>query len=277
MPVQTITFKTSYTDWKDAFEAWVEVVGMDIVDAWRMQARLIAQRLIGGTSAKDRKAFGWNRATPPGTQKQGENALVRDIQRAVFPLKADGFHDIKVRKKIKLAIRDIDIPALQEMVRKGVFGAARVSMHVLPAGNEYTAHKNSIGSRGRVTSKTPKFAVPGDEYLKKYIAEAKHAVGQGKGGWAASLIALGGSCSQWIARHVKSGGCIDGLTRGRENLTFAMINRSKWASGGDEDRIIDTVMGDRAAVIAKDMEGIIERSFRTGNPRSIRNQELVSI
>lgn len=273
MPAQDLTFKTSYADWKDAFEAWREVVNMDLVDAWRMQARLIAQRLIGGIGG----ATNWNRATPPGTRKQGENAVARDIHRAIFPLKADGFRDIKVRKKIKLAVRDADVPALQAMVRNGVFGAARVSMQVLPAGNEYTAHQNSRASRGRVPDKPPRFAVPGDEYLKKYIAEAKHAVGQGRGGWVASLLALGGTCGQWISRHVRAGGCIDGLTRGRENLTFAMINRSQWATGGDEDRIIDTVLGDRAAAITADIESRMERSFKTGNVRSIRNQELVSV
>lgn len=257
----TANFSTSYEEWKAAFEDWIVVAHTDIVTAWRQQSKLIAERLIGGVGG----ASGWNRATPPGTRKQGENAEARDIRRAVFPLKADGFYDIKVKKRVQKAVKAEDVPALQALVSAGVFGRARVEMRVLPAGNEYTAHQNSRASRGRVPEKSRKFAVPGDAYLKQYIREAKNAVGQGKGGWVASLFALGGSCPQWVSRHKRAGTCVDNMQPGQEQLNFSMTNRSKWASGGDEDRIIDTVIGDRAEMIRLDIASRLERSFREAN------------
>jgi hypothetical protein len=260
MPVTSATFKVHYPEFQVAFENWRKLVKLDIVDAWRKQGKLIAERLIGGIGG----ASGWNRATPPGTRKQGENAMSRDIKRSIFPLKASGFRDVKLRKRVQVAVREEDVATLQGMVKNGVFGAAMVQAKVLPAGNEYTAHQNSRVSRGRVTRQTPGFAEPGDAYLKQYIAEGKSAVGQGKGGWVSSLNALGGKCAEWISRHVKNGTFIDELKPGSDSMRFSMINKSKWASGGDEDRIIDTVLGDRTESIKADIKFRIESSFKTG-------------
>ncbi len=263
MPLQTASFTTSFSEWQDAFDYWREVVDVDIVTAWRQQAKLIAERLIGGVGG----AHGWNRATPPGTKAQGEGAEARDIRRAVFPLKSQGFYNVKLARKIQLAVTAGDVSALQEMVSDGLFGSAQVALKVLAAGNEYTAHQNSRASRGRVPKGSRKFATVGDTYLIQYIREAKHAVGQGKGGWASSLFALGGDCGDWIARHRKAGTFIDNLKPGQPQLNFVMINRSKWAEGGDEDRIIDTVMGDRAAAIELDIANRLERSFAAATKR----------
>ena len=260
MPVQIANFKTSFTDWQDAFDYWREAAALGIVDAWRLQSRYIAERLIGG-DALSAKAGGWNRSTPPGSKAQGEGAVQRDVARAVFPLKAEGYYNVKLKRRIEVAVRESDVPGLQKMVSAGLFGSAHVAMKVLPAGNEYTAHQNSRASRGRVTSKTQKFAVPGDTYLKQYIRQEKQAVGNGKGGWAESLLALGGKCPTWILRHRRAGTCVDNLKPGRTELSFSMINRSKWAEGGDEDRIIDTVMADRADFILRDIETLLANGW----------------
>lgn len=250
MAVQTAKFETAFTEWKDAFDYWREVVDMDIVAAWRQQGKLIAERLIGGVGG----GSNWNRATPPGTRKQGELAMARDIRRAVFPLKADGYYDVKIKKRIQKAVTAGDVKALQTMVNVGLFGDANKNMKVLPAGNEYTGHQNSRASRGRVPKSSRKYATVGDSYLKKYIAESRKAVGNGKGGWAESLITLGGTAPQWITNHRRAGTFIDNLKPGRQDLSFTMINRSKWAEGGDEDRIVETVMKDRAEAIKLDIE-----------------------
>jgi hypothetical protein len=208
---------------------------------------------------------GWNHSTPPNTRAQGEAAVERDIRRAVFPLKGDGYYDVKVRKRINLLVRNEDVPALQAMIRNGVFGSAHVGVKVLPAGNEYTAHQNSRASRGRVTSKTQKFAVPGDSYLKKYIKEAKHGVGQAKGGWAPSLTRLGGKCPQWVSRHRNAGTFYDSLNlQGwkKGKFVFSMINFSEWAKSGDIDRIVDTVMADRAQAMQLDIANRVERAIK---------------
>jgi hypothetical protein len=257
MSAVTAKFTVQYPVWQDAFDYWREVCGLDIIEAWRRQGKLIAERLIGGSGSSI-----WNRATPPGTRKQGEEAMARDIKRAIFPLKADGFRDIRIKKRVRNLVAGGDVPALQAMVSAGAFGAENAGLKVIPTGNEFTAHQASRKSRGRVPEKSKKFAVPGDAYLKAYIRDTRGAVGQGKGGWAASLIELGGTCPNWIARHVRAGTFVNNLKRGAERVGFSLINRSKWARGGDEDRIIDTVLGDRADAIKKDIEFLLANNWK---------------
>jgi len=266
MPLLTTNFKVHYPEWQKAFDEWREVCNLDIIEAWRRQGKLIAERLIGGSGG----GSNWNRATPPGTRKQGEVAMERDIRRVIFPLKDSGFRDVKMRKRVRTLVAAGDVPALQAMVSAGAFGAENTGLKVIPAGNEFTAHQASRRSRGRVPEKSKKFAVPGDAYLKAYIRETKPAVGQAKGGWAASLIELGGSCPAWIARHVRAGTFINNLKRGAEWVGFTLINRSKWASGGDVDRIIDTVMADRAEKVKKDIEFLLENNWKRNSRGQVR-------
>jgi hypothetical protein len=258
MSAVTAKFKVQYPVWQDAFDYWREVCGLDIIEAWRRQGKLIAERLIGGIGG----GSNWNRATPPGTRKQGEEAMARDIRRAIFPLKAEGFRDVKVAKRVRNLVAGGNVQDLQAMVSAGAFGAENAGLKVIPAGNEFTAHQASRRTRGRVPEKSRNFAVPGDAYLKAYIRESKGAVGQGKGGWAASLLELGGTCPNWIARHVRAGTFINNLKRGAERVGFSLINRSKWARGGDEDRIIDKVMSDRAEAIKKDIEFLLANNWK---------------
>lgn len=255
----TATFKSNYPKWHAAFEDWAATCRMGIVDAWRYQAKQIASALVLGYEPGGRKD--WNQSTPPNDRKQGEGAVVRDIHRAVFPLRADGFRDLKVRKKVSIAVRSDDVAALQAMVTAGVFGQNRVHMTVRPAGNEFTSHQQSRQSRGRVNSKRPRFATVGNTYLKQYVAEAKRGVGQAKGGWASSLEALGGKPPAWVARHKRAGTCIDNLKPGLTDLSFVMINRSKWANDSEAQRITDSVVGNRAEQIKADIAFLVENNW----------------
>lgn len=260
MSTATATFKTNYPEWQQAFDDWAATCKMGIVAAWRYQAKQIASALVLGYEPGGKKS--WNKSTPPNNRQQGEGALVRDIHRSVFPLRADGFRDVKVRKRVSVAVRAEDVVGLQAMVTAGVFGAQRINVRVLPAGNEYTAHQQSRSSRGRVRLKTPRFAVPGNAYLKKYIKEAKRAVGQAKGGWAASLEALGGRAPYWVARHQRAGTCIDNLKQGQAELSFSMINRSKWSGDGEAERITSAVVGNRTELIKADIALLLKNNWR---------------
>jgi hypothetical protein len=255
----TTTFKVNYPEWQQAFAHWALTCGMGIVAAWRYQAKQIASALILGYEPSGKRM--WNQSTPPNNRKRGEGALVRDIHRAVFPLRANGFRDVKLRKQITVAVREDDVKKLQALVRAGVFGHDRVHMRVLPAGNEYTAHQQSRASRGRVLHKTPRFATVGNAYLKEYIKESKHAVGQAKGGWAASLEALGGRAPAWVARHKKAGTCVDNLREGITELLFSMRNHAKWADDEEAQRIVDSVMANRAELVKADIVFLAERNW----------------
>ena len=272
MAVVTTTFKAFYPEWQSAFEDWALTARLGIVDAWRYQAKQIADVLVNGNRAEVKKGF-WNRSTPPNERKQGENAVNRDVRRSIYSLDAASFRDIKIKRKVTVAITNNDVGTLQQMVSSGLFGSAQVHAKVLPAGNEYTAHQDSRDSRGRGPQKgtAPKYAIPQRSYLKNYIKDAVRGVGEAKGGWAASFIKLGGSCAGWISKHVRSGTCIDNLRDGAEPLTFSMINRSRWASSGDDDRIVETVIGDRAEMVKADIAAMLEKGFyRTATGRSYR-------
>lgn len=262
--VQTATFKVDYPDWFNAFQGWVDYCGMNIVEGFRFQAKQIASALVNGYEEVGRKS--WNQSTPPNDRKQGEAAVARDITRSIYPLRADGFRDVKVRKAVQVAVRNEDVPALQAMVRAGVFGANRVNIKVLPAGNEWTAHQNSRSSRGRVRLQRPNYAVPAPtwEYIRRYIREQQQGVGQAKGGWAKSLEALGGRVPAWVSRHRKAGLFVDNLKEGQAQIGCSMINRSKWGAydeGGEASRIVDQVMSVRERMIEADLENMISQGF----------------
>jgi len=263
MATITATFKVRYPEWQAAFDEWRRVCNLSMVQAMRFQAKQIASALILGYEPRGSKQ--WNQSTPPNDRKQGEGALVRDVYRAIYPLRAGGFRDVKLRRRVNLAVNRNDVEALQAMVRAGVFGAARVNLTVRPAGEEYASHQDSRQSRGRVLRKHPLFATVGTRTLKEYIAKAKHAVGQAKGGWASSLAALGGRVPAWVARHSKAGTCIDNLKPRQSAVSFSMINRSKWGMYNDEARrITDSVMANRAELIKADIEFLVERGWKRG-------------
>ncbi|MDE2106983.1 MAG: hypothetical protein KGL39_57785, partial [Patescibacteria group bacterium] len=155
-----------------------------------------------------------------------------------------------------------DIGALQALANAGVFGSEHRGVKVIPAGNEFTAHQASRKSRGRVTAKTQPYAEPGDSYLKQYIRDSRHAVGQAKGGWVSSLMRLGGRAAGWITRHIRAGSYRDNLKPNQNNLNFTMINRSKWASGGDEDRIIDRVLANRGEMVKADIALMLQNNWK---------------
>lgn len=265
MAVETATFKTNYPEWHKAFEDWVIVAGLGIVDAFRYQAKQIASALVLGYEPSGKKS--WNQSTPPNDKKQGEAAVVRDIRRSIYPLRSDGFRDVKVRRDVRRVLQSEDMAAIEVMLRRGVWGQAIKNAKLFPAGNEYTAHQNSRRSRGKVTMKKPNNAIPARtwEYLRAYEKEAKHGVGQAKGGWASSLITLGGRVPDWIGRHKKAGTCIDNLKPNQTNIGFSMINRSKWGmfdEGSESQRITDQIVSNREELIKADIELLLTNGWK---------------
>lgn len=239
-----------------AMSAFFKHSKMSIVEGWRYQGRLLFERIMNWR--------GGAIATPPKTLTQGKKAVQRDIYRAVFPLRAEAFTDVKMRKRVRSVIDKGDHVALQEMARKGVFGIGLKKAFV--ARFSPKMHQSQRRSRGRVTGNSNRknyvYATDDVDQLKAYSEKVQSRVGQGKGGWASALIKLGGKPAAWIAKHVRQGTCEDRLHPANKRLSFAGINQSAWASGGDEDRIIGMAMEGRAMAIVKDLERRIEDEWR---------------
>ena len=252
-------FQVDTESFLKVFEQWVITANREICGAYRKQGKLLCQRIITGPKgASGRRGI----ATPPDSQKQGEAAVKRDIYRAVFPIKGKGFRDIRARKRVDEAVAKHEYEALQAMARNGLFGPGVVNAKVQPFSPEM--HTSQRKSRGRVWNtkgKDYKFATPNTDTLADYVKTTQGHVGQAKGGWVASLIRLGGRVAGWISRHERSGTYNDGLVPGNKDVFFIMINRSKWAQGGDEDRIIQQALANREITMKADIARMLKDSF----------------
>lgn len=247
-------FSTNIPDFNRAIDAFAKANRKSRIEAFTIQIRLLFGRLINWR--------GNAIATPPKTQAQGKKAVKRDIYHAVFPLRAEGFNDVKLRKRVRTAIEKGDHVSLQALAKAGALG--RQVKNAFVAKFDPVMHQSQRRTRGRVRSqgKDYKFATDDVEKLKAYVEKTQGMVGQGKGGWAAAFIHLGGKPAQWIARHAKAGTFSDRLLPSLAKFSFTGINRSAWASGGDEDRIIDWAMEGRAAAIMKDLERRMEKDWK---------------
>jgi hypothetical protein len=122
-------------------------------------------------------------------------------------------------------------------------------------------HAEHRGKRGRVTTAGSRDRVVGrwrwlnvlttlESTVKGFIKLKQRMVGQAKGGWAAAFIKLGGRMSKsgWVGRHAeKAGRCEVRIKPG--DIHIEMINQSAWASGGDDERIIEKSIAGREKAI----------------------------
>ncbi len=264
------TFEVEFKSFNTSFEDWVTTAHIGICDAYRQQGRLLCERIISGPLGSAGKR---GIATPPETRKQGQAAVKRDIYRAVFPIKAKGFRNLKLRRRISDAVAALSYEALQTMARAGVFGQGLVGAQVQPF--QPSMHESQRRSRGRVHDNKGnyKFATPNTDALAQYVKKKQGNVGQAKGGWVESLIRLGGHTAAWIAKHARAGAFEDRLKPGATEVGFTMINRSAWASGGDEDRIIQQAMAYREGRIREDIETMMSGTW-TGRKRLEQVRQL---
>lgn len=130
--------------------------------------------------------------------------------------------------------------------------------------------------RGRVTNAGQKdrrvgrwrwmdVAVTSEAHRDQAIKEQQKHVGEAKGGWAVSLVELGGNISKggWVGKHMSSraGRCKHNLDTAGERIdkiSVRIINSSRWAQGKDPDRIREKSIQGRARAmttwIKKQME-----------------------
>lgn len=199
---------------------------VSVAEGMRIQGRLLAEQIV--------------KFTPPKDKKQGEAAVERDINRVFNPLDPDNF-----KPSVARLIRSGDWEALQAFIDRIKTGPL-VNKRVIA----FTAalHRQNQASRGRVHKELPYVTAEVDA-VRDYIRSVKKHVGQGRGGWASAVEGLGGKASKWVSRHAGSGELIDRADA--LSPSIEMINKSEWAKGGDEGRIVQNAIRSRIEKIEK--------------------------
>jgi hypothetical protein len=216
---------TTIPQFNDALAAFIKFERVTIPEGLRTQGRLLGLRLV--------------QFTPPKTRAQGRAAVKRDIQRAVRPLRPAGFRSPEIRR----LIRQRDYDGLQS-----IFERSRGELkNVRVVRFSSDLHTQARDRRGRV-AKDQRQVTPDADELRDYIRTVQAHVGRGKGGWAAGVLDLGGKVSRWIAEHRDAGRFEDHADQ-IVNAYIRLENKSEWASGGDDDRIVPEAIRSRTRAI----------------------------
>ncbi|MGN6552529.1 MAG: hypothetical protein ACTHLW_02190 [Verrucomicrobiota bacterium] len=124
----------------------------------------------------------------------------------------------------------------------------------------------TAGSRDRVVGRWRwlNILVTNATNVNRYVTFRLRMVGQAKGGWAKSFIALGGrmSAKGWVGRHSDAGECHAQFAKG--DIRITMINHSAWASGGDPDRIIEKSLEGRTKALSARIRRELEQRWGEG-------------
>jgi hypothetical protein len=238
-----LTVDSNVSQYTEALGEFIRFHAVGIAQALRYQGRLLVQEII--------------KKTPPDTRAQGRHAVERDIKRAIRPLRPQDFES----KEIRALIRKRDYHGLEAVFRKFPESSDLRNVSVVPF--DPKLHAEVRDRRGRV-QRFKRTATPDYNRVAEYIDRMKGHVGQAKGGWAASLIGLGGRPAAWIAQHAGAGAFEDHADN--PILEYVqMTNRSEWAGGGDEDRVIANSLRSRSVAmlnaLAKEQERALEHAF----------------
>jgi hypothetical protein len=228
----------------ESLREFIRFYGVELPKALRYQSRLLAQEFI--------------RKTPAKTRAQGRRAVERDIQRAVRPLRPQDFKS----RNIRALIRKRDYHALETVFSRFPESSDLRKVSVLSFDSKL--HQQARDRRGRIQSFKRK-VTPDSDAVKKYVAEIKTHVGQAKGGWANSLINLGGRPAAWISEHANAGSVEDHASSIRGYIQ--MTNRSDWAGSGDEDRVIEKSLRSRSVAMFNALAHAQERALHNSFAR----------
>lgn len=203
------------------------------------------------------------RFTPPARKKQGEDALERDINNAVRPLRLKDFRGSHSwARNMRRAIRDQDMEVAQILMRRS--SPKHSGLTVVPFSPEL--HLNARGIRNRVRKPTG-FATLDEQDFDAYVDEMLPRVGNAKGGWAKGLLALGGTVADWVRRHEYAGEFEDRLESSNPSITVA--NKSSWGKGersgrsnGNADRVVRNALRSRGETLAKKLAKAQEEDMK---------------
>ena len=168
---------------------------------------------------------------------------------------------------VKKLIREQNIPALEAIFRNSdsIPGYLRGAPVVRYTSGHVSGLLNNRGVVPRGTQ--PSFFLDPDRQFKADLKRAQAAVGKAKGGWAHSIIKLGGRMPGWIAKHAAEGRSTIMLRSPSPYIKF--INKSRWANrAGEPDRITRTALRGRAQAIATRLELAEQRRVQKAMDRA---------
>lgn len=236
------TVQVDAREFQDAIRRYVKETGAALPTVLRKQSRLLFGRII--------------QRTYPRTRAEGRKAVARDIQRAVEPMKASAWESKRIRK----LIRERDYSGLQAAMEEMKPGYRAKVVEFDPR-----LHQQARDARGRVRP-TGLVSPDGDE-IRRYIRETQENVGRAKGGFAAAMIASGGSPPDWVRRWQKAGSVVDRLMDPAAP-SIESENRSEWAEHGDDDRIVAEAIRGRTQDMLVDLQKTLERAARSASKRA---------
>lgn len=253
-------------EFQDAMARYIRHFGKGRKAGIREQAAWLADRLV--------------RFTPPQRgAAQGRRAVARDIRRAFFGLK-------KAQQAAWQTFEGRQVSRLFSTKDGRVYGADALHFMPSPTMEQMRAHHESLrDKRGRVTKAgsysqdvgrwrfITRMVVPEDK-LRSYIKARQEGVGQARGGWARALVDLAPYAPKtmkpgaYITKHLRAGQFEDTLDKGSDGF-IRIENRSRWASGGDESRIMRNALASRTrwmvGAVAKAEQEAQAAAFRGGS------------
>lgn len=251
-----VDFLTNAEGYREKIIAWMAAFGAGVRDTVRYQGRLLGEKVIS--------------LTPPRNRAQGRKAVAADIRRVIL-----GLEDLPPSTQVQLVEKGETV--VRAFIAKDgtVYGVDRAMYRPEATQDEISRYHQSLrGARGRVSRagsqtrdigrwKFMEKLVVTKESLDEYIRTVQARVGRGKGGWAGGTLALGGNVAGWVAEHARTAGTFVDGTNERNPFIF-WENKSEWASGGDEDRVMQNAMQSRIQQITKSIL----------NPEKIKNQPI---
>lgn len=253
-----ISIKSNSPEYRNALIKWMATFGKNACEAVQVQARYLGERLIS--------------FTPPRTQKQGKERVRKDIQKIILGLPDEDFDTVRYVLKG-------DTNIIRAFVNKQgvVYGVDKANYHPNATAEELSIfHQEQRDNRGRVGEagqytrdigrwKFLNVMVAPKSVVEDYILSVQDRVGRGRGGWASGTLALKGRVSNWVAVHARTAGTYNDKTSNALNPSFEFINQSEWASGGDQDRIMQNAINSRI----RDINAAIRRAVKNaGKPIS---------
>jgi hypothetical protein len=203
----SVQFKARLSGFSASMSRYVVDLKMSIPQVFKDQMRLFVKEIVAQT---------W-----PKTRKQGEDAVERDIRKAVKPLDKNAFNSIqnpRLKKALQNAAIEKDTDRLRMLFNR--LGPRKNDVIVLFSPDMHKSQRNSRGriakSTGRVTFDTTAHAA--------YTKKVQGAVGWARAGWNAASARLGTVVAGWIKRHGTNGGSQHGNPSDPVRPNLSMIN-----------------------------------------------------
>ena len=286
---------TTKKDLADAFKIQARLLAKELMDRTPPFSGKTVQKMLlaRGSSLSHRNA---DIAEEDMTAKQvGERRVEKDIRRVIYGVRNVSPNRVKERAQVVIGQATdrntgYDPNGVEFGVRQKCEGRDAVRIFATKGGEVYgvdlqtfkpsatmeemkATHEEHRIKRGRVTMAGSKDRIVGrwrwlnvlvtkENLVARFIKEKKKAVGQGKGGWAKSFHDLGGRISSggWIGRHMRAGS--SSIKTDGSDIEITLINSSRWASGGDDMRIIEKSLERRSENMKLYCEGVIEKKWR---------------